>query len=740
MKRFLLMLVFLFSWTSFLFAEENDDGVYHRKTLPSFVNTAERTSGAIRSVLTGKKIPVVSEKVLPEPVAEYLFSGNAHDTSKNVNHAIVTGALPTEDRAGKNDSAYIFYERSHHIEIPLTDKNAFSNGSFTASFWIKTKAGNDGSFMELLTNKAGTTPSWGFYLTSQGTVYFGLKDQEVQSAFITSPPVNDGNWHQITGIRRSEDNTIRLYVDGAWIQTRVGVSGTVNSGGSIWVGDHTNLMFTGRIDDIRLWDQALNEAELSFLHSSKTDAPTPANPSFSMQSPGIPEPVGRYMFDGNADDSSGNQNHGIVTGAELIEDRAGNVERAYLFYQRPHCIKIPLTPKNTFGPGSFTASFWVKTKDENGGPLKGLLTNDSGSKPMWGFKTTQDGKVIFMLRNQEGESSSISYPINDGKWHHVTGTRNAENRMMSLYVDSTLVQTRPSVSGSVNSLGDIWIGDHQNLLFSGRIDDVMLWDKAFSEKKMADFHLQTATIPLTAPLSPDADNRQDPVGIYHFNGNAQDESPENNDGRVTAAYPSSDRYGAENSAYCFADRNNHIEIPLIPANTFTRGSFSVSFWVKINEAAIGASMGLVTNSNNTTPHWGFYQNANQAIYFVIRDKENQHAIISQPFELGKWHHIVGVRNAGAGNAALYVDSRLVNTVTGVNGDVNSGNSIRIGEHTNLLFCGCIDDVVFWRRALRPQEINEMDRRKMQNSIPESLLKGKVFRNERLGKPDQFEKW
>ena len=36
-------------------------------------------------------------------------------------------------------------------------------------------------------------------------------------------------------------------------------------------------------------------------------------------------------FDGNADDMSGNGNHGIVYGAALTEDRNGNPNSAYYF-------------------------------------------------------------------------------------------------------------------------------------------------------------------------------------------------------------------------------------------------------------------------------------------------------------------------------------------------------------------------------------------------------------------------
>jgi hypothetical protein len=41
--------------------------------------------------------------------------------------------------------------------------------------------------------------------------------------------------------------------------------------------------------------------------------------------------VAYYPFNGNANDKSGNGNHGTVHGATLTEDRFGNADSAYNF-------------------------------------------------------------------------------------------------------------------------------------------------------------------------------------------------------------------------------------------------------------------------------------------------------------------------------------------------------------------------------------------------------------------------
>ena len=56
-----------------------------------------------------------------------------------------------------------------------------------------------------------------------------------------------------------------------------------------------------------------------------------------------------YPFSANANDASGNQNHGIVTNAQLTADRFGNENSAYTFDGDDDYI----TSSNAFGGGQF---------------------------------------------------------------------------------------------------------------------------------------------------------------------------------------------------------------------------------------------------------------------------------------------------------------------------------------------------------------------------------------------------
>jgi len=90
--------------------------------------------------------------------------------------------------------------------------------------------------------------------------------------------------------------------------------------------------------------------------------------------------VGWWGFNGNANDESGNGNHGTVNGATLTTDRFGNQNRAYSFDGISNFIESV-----TSGPGGtgITLSLWYKTNRyiTNGNYVSDIFSYGSTS---WG--------------------------------------------------------------------------------------------------------------------------------------------------------------------------------------------------------------------------------------------------------------------------------------------------------------------------------------------------------------------
>ena len=70
------------------------------------------------------------------------------------------------------------------------------------------------------------------------------------------------------------------------------------------------------------------------------------------------------------------------------------------------------------------------------------------------------------------------------------------------------------------------------------------------------------------------------VGWWPFNGNANDESGNGNNGMVNGATLSTDRFGANQSSYAFASGQTSITTSLLPPTR--TGERSISVWFEID--------------------------------------------------------------------------------------------------------------------------------------------------------------
>ena len=133
----------------------------------------------------------------------------------------------------------------------------------------------------------------------------------------------DGHWHAILGT--FDGSAVRLYVDGQ----EVGAPVTLNTPGPIgynldltkdfWIGNFAGgaqcieqTQFAGDIDEVRVWDRALTDAEAAYVSSSTATTPPelpipgpppppPANPPHNTTAPSISQlftaggPTGTYF-------------------------------------------------------------------------------------------------------------------------------------------------------------------------------------------------------------------------------------------------------------------------------------------------------------------------------------------------------------------------------------------------------------------------------------------------------------
>lgn len=214
-----------------------------------------------------------------------------------------------------------------------------------------------------------------------------------------------------------------------------------------------------------------------------------------------------YPFSGNAQDSSGNNHHGVVNGATLVSDRFGNPNSAYFFDGSNDFIELPnvadLKPEL---PMSF--SFWVKLETLSQISNQFFSTNPSSSYAGCTFNTTSSGSGGLNLNygdNQGGSngnyrrtiSSEVGFSI--GVWHHVVGIMSGPFDM-EVYMDGVLFSGTYSGNGGSLAYSNLAgaIGKTKpNVFHWGTIDDFAYYNKALSYCEVQQLYDQSNFIETT---------------------------------------------------------------------------------------------------------------------------------------------------------------------------------------------------------------------------------------------------
>ena len=210
------------------------------------------------------------------------------------------------------------------------------------------------------------------------------------------------------------------------------------------------------------------------------------------------------------------------------------------------------------------------------------------------------------------------------------------------------------------------------------------------------------------------------VGWWPFNGNANDESGNGNNGTVNGASLSADRNGKANSAYSFDGTNNYIELsqPFLQGNQNV-GSFTVSYWLNLSKLP---TSDILTwgQSSYWRSHWNSI-NPSGEMFFGGENVSDYYGLTTPSGKLtvGNWHNVIEIYNGTT--LAVYIDNILISSTTISFSSLNfsiivSGNSTgkklfgcastqSLGLYA--FFNGKLDDFCFWNRALSQQEIAQI---------------------------------
>ena len=204
------------------------------------------------------------------------------------------------------------------------------------------------------------------------------------------------------------------------------------------------------------------------------------------------------------------------------------------------------------------------------------------------------------------------------------------------------------------------------------------------------------------------------VGFWPFNGNANDESGNGNDGAVNGAVLSTDRFGNPNSVYSFNGSSSFIQIQNSSSLSLSN-QITISVWFNINNYFLNPvwnnlSFPILCKSNSAGNFGMFNLGIEPNIVYSYLNQQGRGLPVTN-INLNQWTHLVTTIQAGI--ISCYINGILVSSQScvsqpgGIGSPINS-NPLIIGndipgqtEWTN----GKLDDIGIWNRALSPAEIS-----------------------------------
>lgn len=200
-------------------------------------------------------------------------SGNAVDSSNYANTGTPSGTTLVancQKRGCRN-----FNGTGDYVSIPSSTN--YNGTTSTWCVWFKTSGGfgaGTGTTISTLLGRHDTGASnngVNILLSTAGAITFETKDGSSNRPFqlSTAALYTDNNWHQVCGVTAPNGGTASLYMDGVFYSSAVASWTWAFNGQVVRIADSIDTFwgqYKGLIDDVRIYNRALNAQEIRDLY------------------------------------------------------------------------------------------------------------------------------------------------------------------------------------------------------------------------------------------------------------------------------------------------------------------------------------------------------------------------------------------------------------------------------------------------------------------------------------------
>lgn len=629
-------------------------------------------------------------------IAQYALDGNVNDTAylgdrhgtTHGNASYVSGAV---------GSALNLDGSGAHATAPNAVR---TDTSFTVSAWLKidavdehwgTAVSQDGDAMcGFCLRYEGGSRRWVFLMPNKDSF------TELGAVFVRSvEEPTPGAWTHLTGLYDADSRQMKLYVNGELQGVSEPPATPWNAAGGLRIGQSkvgtsSDTWWRGGIDEVRMYDRALSDAEVR--GEVRRD---------NVQ-------VGHWRFE----EGQGTVARNAVTDGAPVQLSGG----VSYFEQRPQ-------PKNNAlrfdGTGqartagsivrtdkSFSVSASVKLDNvsqpmtvlsQDGPTSSGFVLQQRDGRWLFGM-SEGDGSTAWNVLAQSGPGTAV-----ENTPTHVAAVFDAGTKKATLYLNGHEAAVSTAATKPFwDSAGPFVLGTGQQGAFlKGDLDDVRVHSRVLAVDEIQEI------------VALDAD----PVRQYRLDGDGADSSGYNNPATLGSPV---DWVSGQNENSDPKDLGVRLTgVPgaalYSPHAVNTSRSFSVSAWARLDKTFTDRYPAVLSQDGNTVSAFQLQATSDGHWAFAMFGKDVQNGggeqtrAVGPVAQVGVWTHLVATYNDKTDRMTLYVNGIEAGTATRPDAWDRPDGQFRIGRAfwngaAVDQFAGAVDDVEVHSRALFADEI------------------------------------
>lgn len=416
--------------------------------------------------------------VVTDLVAHYSLNGNGLDDSQYGNDAILEeGAVGTTNRHNWGNNALLGAARAENSIALQSDYT-------TISFWAKPSSLPAQGEVYLLSN-GGWQERWKISLPSHGKPVFTTHATTCCSDLDSGDgnAMQVGEWSHFVMVH--DGATDKIYLNGVLANEKPTTGPLNKTNFPLGIGYDpidNGSYFDGALDDISIFNRALNETEIAALYDGQKDAPMISS-----------DLVANYTFDNTKNDATEYKNNAFGN-AGNTKDRFGKANKAVSFNGTTSFVEAANSPQ--LGSDFTTISFWVNVRSL---PSSGevYLLSHGGWQERWKISLPSHGKPVFTTHaatccNDMDSGDGNSLPTNE--WKHVVMTHDGTTDR--IYFDGLQVNEKEYAGALNKTTYPFGMGynpiDVSNY-FDGSLDEVRIYNRALTAQEVLDLYNEQAS-------------------------------------------------------------------------------------------------------------------------------------------------------------------------------------------------------------------------------------------------------